>query len=223
MTVKKLSARLGLLRTSRFSSKRTKPPRGGPPSSSAFFKKGFVPLPIILRKLLSHLSAAELKTGSLSTTVALRVTASGTTRERSRITTRRSRLKPDFAIALGIGEQRNRRSNGTENSLKLPRLTPDRSPKFIMGGSAEDKFDHPTQKPLELMRRPILSSHDLRHRHRDDVEHTPTRIASINTAIRRVLSHGCCARAAASAPRAAFHLVLCSEKSPGSSNNRKIP
>ena len=31
------------------------------------------------------------------------------------------------------------------------------SPKFIMGGSHEDKFDHPTQKPLELMRRPILN------------------------------------------------------------------
>ena len=31
------------------------------------------------------------------------------------------------------------------------------SPKFIMGGSREDKFDHPTQKPLELMRRPILN------------------------------------------------------------------
>ncbi len=31
------------------------------------------------------------------------------------------------------------------------------SPKFIMGGSGEDKFDHPTQKPLELMRRPILN------------------------------------------------------------------
>jgi DNA modification methylase len=31
------------------------------------------------------------------------------------------------------------------------------SPKFMMGGSGEDKFDHPTQKPLELMRRPILN------------------------------------------------------------------
>jgi hypothetical protein len=31
------------------------------------------------------------------------------------------------------------------------------SPKFIMGGSDEEKFDHPTQKPLELMRRPILN------------------------------------------------------------------
>jgi DNA modification methylase len=31
------------------------------------------------------------------------------------------------------------------------------SPKFIMGGSDETKCDHPTQKPLELMRRPILN------------------------------------------------------------------
>jgi DNA modification methylase len=31
------------------------------------------------------------------------------------------------------------------------------SPKFIMGGSDETKFDHPTQKPCELMHRPILN------------------------------------------------------------------
>ena len=31
------------------------------------------------------------------------------------------------------------------------------SPKFIMGGSDEQKFDHPTQKPVALMRRPILN------------------------------------------------------------------
>jgi DNA modification methylase len=31
------------------------------------------------------------------------------------------------------------------------------SPKFIMGGSDEEKFDHPTQKPIEVMRRPILN------------------------------------------------------------------
>ena len=31
------------------------------------------------------------------------------------------------------------------------------SPKFIMGASDEPKFDHPTQKPVELMRRPILN------------------------------------------------------------------
>jgi len=31
------------------------------------------------------------------------------------------------------------------------------SPKFIMGASDEEKFDHLTQKPMELMRRPILN------------------------------------------------------------------
>jgi DNA modification methylase len=31
------------------------------------------------------------------------------------------------------------------------------SPKFIMGGSDEQKFDHPTQKPVDLMRGPILN------------------------------------------------------------------
>ena len=33
------------------------------------------------------------------------------------------------------------------------------SPKFIMGGSDEEKLDHPTQKPVALMRRPILNQH----------------------------------------------------------------
>lgn len=31
------------------------------------------------------------------------------------------------------------------------------SPKFIRGSSKEEKWDHPTQKPLEVMRRPILN------------------------------------------------------------------
>ena len=31
------------------------------------------------------------------------------------------------------------------------------SPKFIIGGSDEETFDHPTQKPVDLMRRPILN------------------------------------------------------------------
>ena len=31
------------------------------------------------------------------------------------------------------------------------------SPKFLMGGSDEEKFDHPTQKPVALMRKPILN------------------------------------------------------------------
>jgi DNA modification methylase len=48
------------------------------------------------------------------------------------------------------------------NNLKESRLCPGRpcAPKlqhFLMGGSSEDKFDHPTQKPVDLMRRPILN------------------------------------------------------------------
>jgi DNA modification methylase len=31
------------------------------------------------------------------------------------------------------------------------------SPKFIMGASDEEKFDHPTQKPVQLMRKPIVN------------------------------------------------------------------
>jgi len=42
------------------------------------------------------------------------------------------------------------------------------SPKFIMGGSKEEKFDHPTQKPVELMRRPILN-----HTRRDGAVYDP--------------------------------------------------
>jgi DNA modification methylase len=42
------------------------------------------------------------------------------------------------------------------------------SPKFIMGGADEDKYDHPTQKPIELMRRPILN-----HLRRDELVYDP--------------------------------------------------
>ncbi len=42
------------------------------------------------------------------------------------------------------------------------------SPKFIMGGSDEQKFDHPTQKPVEPMRRPILN-----HTKREEVVYDP--------------------------------------------------
>jgi DNA modification methylase len=31
------------------------------------------------------------------------------------------------------------------------------SPKFIMGGSDENKFDHPTQKPVEILRSTTLN------------------------------------------------------------------
>jgi DNA modification methylase len=40
---------------------------------------------------------------------------------------------------------------GSENST----IWDSPSPKFIMGASDEEKFDHPTQKPVELMRKPI--------------------------------------------------------------------
>ena len=49
------------------------------------------------------------------------------------------------------------------------------SPKFIMGGSDEDKFDHPTQKPIELMRRPILGSGALTKTPLPDLEPPPSR------------------------------------------------
>ena len=42
------------------------------------------------------------------------------------------------------------------------------SPKFIMGSSKEEKFDHPTQKPVDLMRRPILN-----HLKRGEVVYDP--------------------------------------------------
>ena len=42
------------------------------------------------------------------------------------------------------------------------------SPKFLMGGSKEEKFDHPTQKPVELMRRPMLN-----HTKHGDVVYDP--------------------------------------------------
>jgi hypothetical protein len=42
------------------------------------------------------------------------------------------------------------------------------SPKFIMGGSDEEKFDHPTQKPQALARRPILN-----HTQRGDLVYEP--------------------------------------------------
>ena len=33
------------------------------------------------------------------------------------------------------------------------------SPKMMMAGGAEEKFDHPTQKPAEVMRRPLVRNH----------------------------------------------------------------
>ena len=46
---------------------------------------------------------------------------------------------------------------GSARPARTRRSGTRRRPKFIMGGSDEEKFDHPTQKPVELMRRPILN------------------------------------------------------------------
>ena len=63
------------------------------------------------------------------------------------------------------------------------------SPKFIMGGSDEEKFDHPTQKPVELMRRPILN-----HTKRGEVVYEPflgsgTTLAAAELDRARLLRH----------------------------------
>lgn len=42
------------------------------------------------------------------------------------------------------------------------------SPKFIMGSSNEEKYDHPTQKPVDLMRRPMLN-----HTKRGEIVYEP--------------------------------------------------
>jgi DNA modification methylase len=42
------------------------------------------------------------------------------------------------------------------------------SPKFIMGSSDEEKYDHPTQKPVDLMRRPMLN-----HTKRGEIVYEP--------------------------------------------------
>lgn len=42
-------------------------------------------------------------------------------------------------------------------SRREPTIWNSPSPKFIMGGSEETKYDHPTQKPVDLMRPPILN------------------------------------------------------------------
>jgi DNA modification methylase len=60
------------------------------------------------------------------------------------------------------------------------------SPKFIMGGSDEEKFDHPTQKPVELMRRPILN-----HLRRGELVYEPF-LGSGTTLAAAELTHRVC-------------------------------
>jgi DNA modification methylase len=61
------------------------------------------------------------------------------------------------------------------------------SPKFIMGGSDEQKFDHPTQKPVELMRRPILN-----HTKRGELVYEPFLGSGTTLAAAEVTERICC-------------------------------
>jgi DNA modification methylase len=61
------------------------------------------------------------------------------------------------------------------------------SPKFIMGGSDEEKFDHPTQKPVELMRRPILN-----HTKRGELIYEPFLGSGTTLAAAELTERVCC-------------------------------
>ena len=61
------------------------------------------------------------------------------------------------------------------------------SPKFIMGGSDEEKYDHPTQKPIELMRKPILN-----HLRRGEVVYEPFLGSGTTLAAAEVTGRVCC-------------------------------
>jgi len=61
------------------------------------------------------------------------------------------------------------------------------SPKFIMGGSKEEKFDHPTQKPVELMRRPILN-----HTKRGELVYEPFLGSGTTLAAAELTERVCC-------------------------------
>ena len=61
------------------------------------------------------------------------------------------------------------------------------SPKFIMGSSDEEKFDHPTQKPVELMRKPILN-----HLRRGELVYEPFLGSGTTLAAAEVTGRVCC-------------------------------
>lgn len=49
------------------------------------------------------------------------------------------------------------RAEEERSVVRQARLERNDLPKFIMGNSEEEKFDHPTQKPVQLMKHPILN------------------------------------------------------------------
>ncbi len=61
------------------------------------------------------------------------------------------------------------------------------SPKFILGGSDEQKYDHPTQKPVELMRRPILN-----HTKRGELVYDPFLGSGTTLAAAEMTERVCC-------------------------------
>jgi DNA modification methylase len=61
------------------------------------------------------------------------------------------------------------------------------SPKFIMGRSDEEKFDHPTQKPVALMRRPILN-----HSKRGELVYDPFLGSGTTLAAAELTARRCC-------------------------------
>jgi DNA modification methylase len=61
------------------------------------------------------------------------------------------------------------------------------SPKFIMGHSDEEKYDHPTQKPVELMRRPILN-----HTKRGELVYEPFLGSGTTLAAAELTKRVCC-------------------------------
>jgi DNA modification methylase len=61
------------------------------------------------------------------------------------------------------------------------------SPKFIMGGSGEEKFDHPTQKPVALCTRPILN-----HTKRGGLVYEPFLGSGSTLAAAELASRICC-------------------------------
>jgi DNA modification methylase len=61
------------------------------------------------------------------------------------------------------------------------------SPKFIMGGSDEEKFDHPTQKPVDLLRRPILN-----HTKRGELVYDPFLGSGTTLAAAELTERVCC-------------------------------